>query len=257
MAQRSPHTLFLGALLLFSPVPLVSIEVALDIVVNDGSLQTLRATVGDDLASAAAAFVAANNIENGAGCTADASCVAGQLLEALERQAVSQAAVASRGAARAGPPGSLAIAGEAAAPTLAPGLSLWSGAGWHDNGHPFAAHTPGTAVTARTEARLKPTRARLAALTANATVALAQLRLTAQRRATEQAAPHEYPPGVGIPGPPTESDFTVLEVEGAAAHADAEAGGPPRSLGGCRGPSWLSKVVLAIGVISAPGNLQV
>ena len=69
----------------FAPASVLSVEVAVDVVVNDGTLQTLRASVGeDDLAAAAAAFVATNNVSNGAGCTADSQCVARQLVEALE-----------------------------------------------------------------------------------------------------------------------------------------------------------------------------
>ena len=52
-----PKAYFLGVLLLFLPIPLASIEVSLDVVINNGSTQTLRANLGDDLAFAASAFL--------------------------------------------------------------------------------------------------------------------------------------------------------------------------------------------------------
>lgn len=259
-----PKTYFLGVLLLLLPIPLVSIDVSLDVVINNGSTQTLRANLGDDFAFAASAFVETNNIYNGAGCTADAECVAKQLLEALERQAVAQAAAASAGdgASAASHAVQESAAGPAAVETLAPGLPLWSNAGWHENGHPFAAHTPGAAATSRSEARLQPLRAHFATMTANASLALAQLRVTAQQRTNAaQPATHQpntsplpseqTPPSVPCSGSIYEAGFSALEIPLPGG------GAPRRALRGCSGPVQQSKVVLAIGVISAPKNLQV
>jgi len=252
------RTHFLGALLLFLPIPLASMDVSLDVVINNGSTQTLRATLGEDMAFAASAFVETNNIYNGAGCTADAECVAKQLLEALERQAVAEAATASRVASSLG---GESINGEAPVETIAPGLPLWSNAGWHENGHPFAAHTPGAAATARSEARLQPLRARFADLTANAFLALAQLRSVAQERADVADAATFQPTGALNSKQVHEADFSILEIQGSTDHntvLPAGGGGESRrALGGCSGPVWQSKVVLAIGIISAPKNLQV
>jgi len=260
MIHRSvPKAYFLGVLLLFVPIPLDSIDVSLDVVINNGSTQTLRATLGDDLASASSAFVETNNIYNGAGCTADAECVAKQLLEALERQAVAQTAAAAINVAPE------SAAGAAAVETLAPGLPLWSNAGWHENGHPFAAHTPGAAATARSDERLQPLRAHFATMTANASRSLAQLRVTAQQRADDaHAATHQpntspllseqTPPIAPRSGSIHEADFSTLEIPLAGGDGG---GGPGRALSGCGGPVQQSKVVLALGIISAPKNLQV
>jgi hypothetical protein len=103
---------------------------------------------------------------------------------------------------------------------------LFSGCGWHESGDPFAAQTPGPAATARSTARMASVASHLEPFKANASVALRGLHDAAARRR----------------GQGTEQAFDILHV-------------PRSAAGACSGDPAASKITLAIGIISAPGNL--
>jgi len=185
------------------------------VTVNNGTTHALSVRLGDDDFEKAAARFVDDH-----GLVDGAGCRSDRACVARQLVAALEREAAEAFALRGGEGANEIVA----ATTLGSG-PLFSGCGWHADGYPFSEHTPLADATARSSKRMEPVHAFLERFASNASGALDGLVKVASRRR-----------------PGTEEEFDILDVPGGAG-------------GACSGNPAASKVTLAIGIISAPGNL--
>ena len=212
----------------------------IEIEVGAGAERRLEWAAGDDLLARASTFATAHGLEGGGGC-ADAACVAERLRSAMEVTTLA-ALGESNGSGGNGGGSTTLLEGDPS--------PVWSQCGWHGAGNWDAAVTPLPVATARSEARMAAEAARWEAsaeIVAGGDALLETLRsvpLACDPEASgAEASSRDGDPRRAV-RPPCEARGYEELFDPVDTRTDERA--DPRAGKG---------TILAIGILSAPGNL--